>query len=214
MLRYREPAPLTLDGWEQYSLPLGNGHFGVNVFGGIAEEWLQLTDKAFFTDDVRVEEHLWNRRSLTNFADVRLQFTHPGEVTDYERSLDLHSAIARVDYEAGGVRFQREMFASHPGRIFALRLSASLPRSISFTASAVTPFLDEFRSGETRVQDGRLVFGGESTTYGLLYEGQLALKVSGGIVRTTGDRIEVEAAALRARRAQPRRDSPQSINSH
>jgi hypothetical protein len=33
LLRYDKPAPLDLKGWEFESLPLGNGYFGVSVFG-------------------------------------------------------------------------------------------------------------------------------------------------------------------------------------
>ena len=32
------------DGWEKWSLPLGNGYMGVNVFGRIEHERLQFTE--------------------------------------------------------------------------------------------------------------------------------------------------------------------------
>ena len=32
-LKYRAPAEDSIEGWEHYSLPLGNGYMGANVFG-------------------------------------------------------------------------------------------------------------------------------------------------------------------------------------
>jgi len=42
LLHYDKPAPLDLKGWEFYSMPLGNGYFGVSVFGGVADELWQF----------------------------------------------------------------------------------------------------------------------------------------------------------------------------
>ncbi len=38
ILRYDKLAPLDLKGWEFESLPLGNGYFGVSVFGKIISD--------------------------------------------------------------------------------------------------------------------------------------------------------------------------------
>ena len=42
-LKYKTPAERTNDGWERYSLPIGNGYGGASVFGGTDEERLQFT---------------------------------------------------------------------------------------------------------------------------------------------------------------------------
>ena len=34
------------DGWEKWSLPIGNGYMGVNVFGRTATERLQITENS------------------------------------------------------------------------------------------------------------------------------------------------------------------------
>lgn len=191
LLRYQQAAPDTLDGWEQHSLPVGNGYFGVNIFGGVGDERLQFTDKSFFTEDGDQPENRWNRRALTNFADVRIHTPLDGEVEDYERSLDLRDAIARVTYRIGDVTFNREMFASYPDRVFAMRITASSPQQIHFTVKAELPFLNEFRSGETTVQGNRILFGGTAKPYGLLYEGQLEVLSKGGTIQPQADGIEV-----------------------
>ena len=42
----------------------------------------------------------WRLESYQSLADLRLTFDHEGEITDYQRSLDLDSAVARVSYRA------------------------------------------------------------------------------------------------------------------
>ena len=46
-LRYKTPAERSNEGWEKYSLPIGNGYSGASVFGGYDEERIQFTTNAF-----------------------------------------------------------------------------------------------------------------------------------------------------------------------
>ncbi|HEX9046492.1 MAG TPA: glycoside hydrolase N-terminal domain-containing protein, partial [Verrucomicrobiae bacterium] len=43
---------------------------------------------------------------------------------DYRRDLDLSEAVAHVSYSAGGVKFQREFFSSHPAEVTAAQFTA------------------------------------------------------------------------------------------
>ena len=45
-LWYDEKAPDSYDGWEKWSLPLGNSGIGASVFGGITQERIQLNEKS------------------------------------------------------------------------------------------------------------------------------------------------------------------------
>ena len=54
------------------------------------------------------------------------------EAEDYVRSLDLGSATAKIGYRAGDIRYDREMFVSHPDRIAVLRMDASEPGALAF----------------------------------------------------------------------------------
>ena len=45
-LRYNKPAPASEEGWERYSMPIGNSYTGGNVFGGVEREWIQVTENS------------------------------------------------------------------------------------------------------------------------------------------------------------------------
>lgn len=72
-------------------------------------------------------------------GDLELAFTGTGEVTDYERELDLETAVARTSYTRGGVRHVREVFASTPDQVVVVRMTTDTPGSIGFTARFTTP---------------------------------------------------------------------------
>ena len=120
-LWYDEPAPITSTensdkatsgsgsdiGWEQYSLPIGNGYLGANVFGRTETERIQLTDKTLANTqgaygDTTVEKATYG--GLNNFSETYIDFGHlSGGVSDYVRYLDLNTAISGVSYLYGGV---------------------------------------------------------------------------------------------------------------
>src|SRR5688572_18436464 len=76
----------------------------------------------------------WRLESYQSLADLRLNFDHEGEITEYQRSLDLDSAIAQVTYRVNGVRYTREVFASHPDRVVVVRLTVDKPGALAFGA--------------------------------------------------------------------------------
>ena len=67
---------------------------------------------------------------------ILMQTTDAGRPNEYRRELDLHSGIATTTFAVHGVRYRREIFASAPGEVIVMRLSASAPGKISLTASA------------------------------------------------------------------------------
>ncbi|GAA2403071.1 glycoside hydrolase family 95 protein [Streptomyces glaucosporus] len=76
-------------------------------------------------------------------GDLLLSFdgggTEDAEVSGYRRELDLATAVASVEYERGGVRHRREVFASAPDGVVVVRLTADTPGALSFTASLGSP---------------------------------------------------------------------------
>ncbi|WP_255948198.1 glycoside hydrolase family 95 protein [Streptomyces odontomachi] len=72
-------------------------------------------------------------------GDLACTFTGTGEVTDYERELDLETAVVRTSYRRDGVRHVREVFASTPDQVIVVRMTADTPGAIGFTARFSTP---------------------------------------------------------------------------
>jgi alpha-L-fucosidase 2 len=67
-------------------------------------------------------------------GNLLLEWGHEAaEVTQYRRALDLDEAVARVEYGAGGAQFVREVLASNPAGVIAIRAVSSLPGRIHLT---------------------------------------------------------------------------------
>jgi alpha-L-fucosidase 2 len=72
-------------------------------------------------------------QSYEPLADTEIAFEHGEQVSAYRRSLDLDSGIAKVEYEANGIRYSREVFSSAPAQLVVMRLWCSKPGSLSCT---------------------------------------------------------------------------------
>lgn len=91
-------------------------------------------------------------------GDLRLTFTNVGAVVDYRRELDLETATVRTTYLSGGVRFTREVIASAPDQVIAIRLTADVPGAISFSAA----FASKQRSTTATVDERTIALDGIS----------------------------------------------------
>ena len=100
-------------------------------------------------------------------GDLFLDFPTNQAITDYRRELDLDTAVARVSYTSGGVKYTREMFASPVDQVMVIRLTADQPGQISFTAGMQTPQkaavsveIDPHQILPNRTNDATLVMSG------------------------------------------------------
>lgn len=171
------------DGWEKWSLPLGNGYFGANVFGRTGTERVQITENSL------ANPHKVG--GLNNFAELLMGFAHDG-AENYCRDLDLETATAHVEYDYQGVRYRREYFTSYPDRALVIHLTASKPGALSFTVRPVIPFIKDYgvqpgdgggKSGEVRAQGETLVLSGVMNYYQIQFEAQAHILHTDGTVR-------------------------------
>jgi alpha-L-fucosidase 2 len=72
-------------------------------------------------------------------GDLLLNFAEVNSVADYRRDLNLDTAITRVHYTAGGVKFTREIFASPVDQVIVMRITTDKPGQVSFSAGMKTP---------------------------------------------------------------------------
>lgn len=113
-------------------------------------------------------------------------------VSDYRRELDLERAISSVSYSQGGVRFERECFASAPGEVIALRIKADKPGSVSCKANFLRErYCGVFEHPDDRTLVMRTSGGGEGSVSCVA---ALRVVASGGTVRALGETIVVEGA--------------------
>ncbi|MBI5766447.1 MAG: glycoside hydrolase family 95 protein [Verrucomicrobia bacterium] len=113
--------------------------------------------------DAYVTKH-WlgrNQQCYQPLGDLWLDFTAPGETTGYRRWLDLANATTGASFRRGGVTFTREIFASAPDRIIAIRLRADKTGALAFKASlaSVHP------TAKTSVLNHTLVLRGQLPGY-------------------------------------------------
>lgn len=148
------------------ALPVGNGHLGAMMFGGLETERLQLNESSVwagapenFIPDAsreflpmvrsllfagkyaearkmaqqRLMGHKPTHSRYQTLGDLYIDFgkEHAAQVSDYQRYLDVDSALAGVRYRSGGVVFSRELFSSAPDQALVLRLLADKAGALS-----------------------------------------------------------------------------------
>ena len=65
-------------------------------------------------------------------GDIIFQFEGTNEFTNYRRELDLSQAIAKTQYQNGGISFTRDVFVSHPGDAIVVHMKADKKGALNF----------------------------------------------------------------------------------
>ena len=161
----------------------------------------QYVEAAKLTDQKLMAKPLAQMPYQT-LGDLALAFQAPPAVDGYRRHLDLATATAHVEYEAGGVSFTREVFASAPDQVIVVRLTASRPGQISFAARLQSPQ----RATAEATPEGDLVLrgvngdgrgataDGQPMTGALRFEARVRIVASGGARTAAGDTLTVQGA--------------------
>lgn len=190
-MRYSAPASDNDTGWENYSLPLGCGYLGANVFGIVERERIQITENSVLT-----------RCNLTDAAEIYIQFPHR-DAADYERGLILDKASAYCGYTCAGVRYTREYFTSYPDKVLVIRLTADQAGALAFTLAPEIPFQCAFgadgdresmgRTAVTRAQADTIEMDARLEYYNIYFAAQLRM-VTDGILEAKDGTITVHGA--------------------
>ena len=188
VLKFNTLAEDSLEGWEQYSLPLGNGYFGASVFGRTDAERIQFATNVFANDKPR--------GGVSNFAEIYVELGHE-KAENYERGLNLSEGFAYTRYEVKDNHIESRAFFSYPDKVFVYRITSK--GKMDFSVRLVIPYLhsrtveDGGRTGEVFAKDNALTMKGSLPFRELLYEGKLAL-LSNGVVIAEKDRLLVQSA--------------------
>ena len=168
---YRDIAD---DGWEKWSLPLGNGYSGINVFGRTYTERIQITDNTLASQLTIVKwqegEKTLNKRlfggGLNNFSETYIDFGHEHErVTNYSRTLDLRTAVSTVNYTYEGIDYSREYFVSYPDKAIVVHLSSSGKGNLNFRLRPTIPYKQDYmvEVGDEYSKHGTVVANDDGT---------------------------------------------------
>jgi alpha-L-fucosidase 2 len=145
------------------------------------------------------------QQKYQSLANLMLFFKPLKDVTNYKRWLDLETGIAGVEYTSNGITYRREVFSSAPDQVNAVRLTASKPGSISFTANLRgvrnqqhSDYATDYFRMDGLGNDG-LVLTGKSADYlgvtgKLKYEARLKAVPEGGTMKVNDADLVVENA--------------------
>ena len=215
-LLYDSPAKV----WTE-ALPLGNGRLGAMVYGGVGKELIPINEDtiwsggpgqnvtedlnpdtfaaaraAIFEGDYKKAQKILPKRyhgssAYEYFGKLEIDFGEESETDAYERSLSLDDAIAYVEYERGGVRYEHETFASFTDDVIIWRVKASEPGTVSFSARIIPPWKDR-----AVVSDGdRIVYRDKTEGKGdLHFEGIVAGRTKGGTLSSKDGILMVKDA--------------------
>ena len=102
----------------------------------------------------------------------------------YSRTLSLDSALARVSFTAGGVRYVRETFCSHPENVLVVRFTASKKGKQNLLLKYVPSM--EAKVATYNVDANELLYVGNLTNNGMKVVVRIAMRHKGGKVVRDG----------------------------
>ena len=139
-------------------------------------------------------------RSHQTLGDLFIDTDVKGEISSYQRDLDLRSGVGSVSFAADGVNYRREIFASAPDNVIVLRFAADQPESISLKI-----WLSRARDAETFAKgDNMLIMRGQIVDESdplrgpggehMRFEAHLLALNQGGQISTQDNHLVVENA--------------------
>lgn len=227
-LHYNRPASV----WEE-ALPVGNGRIGGMVHGGVeneliclnedtlwsgtpaykgnpqAPEYLEKVRGLIFSGRLDEAHRMIAERILGDWGEAYLPLgnlyldTDVSGFEDYERRLDLETAVSTCTFKSNGVGYSREVFCSFPAQALIINQRCDRPGGLSMRIRTDSPLQNRVcTEGGALVMSGRcpvvsqpeyiqcetpVVYGDG----GVEFELRIKAVNTGGEVRYGNDGIEV-----------------------
>lgn len=187
-LRYKTPAERTNEGWEKYSLPIGNGYSGASVFGGTDAERVQFTTNAF--------ANTFRLGGVSNFLELYVDFND--KARDYERGLDLRTGIAYSEYLSDFGKTVRKAFFGYLGNVFVYHAEFAKPKDL-LRVRAEIPYLGDRpldeggRTGEVKTRGDEIEILGTLPSRDLKYFAKVAVATNGEKRCENGEIVVINA---------------------
>jgi alpha-L-fucosidase 2 len=157
------------------ALPVGNGQLGGLIYGSPSEERIVLNEDSLWTGNANPTGDDGTMGSYQKLAELRISLPGHEGATEYRRDLELSKALAHVSYKINGVTYRREVFASNPAGVLAIRLTASRKGALSGTIG-----LQDGHDAKTRILEGDGLGASGTLSNGLRYATGLGAQHVGG----------------------------------
>jgi alpha-L-fucosidase 2 len=121
--------------WSGYYHDKNNHHAGQYL--GKARQL--ILDGNYEQAEKLIQDHMLGEynESYLPLGDLFFVFLHSGNISNYERILDIDRSLASVTYETDGHQYRREYFASYPRKAIFIKFSCDKPvlsLSVSFVS--------------------------------------------------------------------------------
>ncbi|MBQ0050166.1 MAG: glycoside hydrolase N-terminal domain-containing protein [Bacteroidales bacterium] len=195
-LWYNAPAPTDYNGWQEFSLPIGNGEFGGSIFGGLASDKITFNEKSLW-DGASKTRNNGPHGEYLKFGHINVIDRSEGianGVTEYARYLDIDNAVAGVQYiGSDNNKYTRTFIASQPAKAiigeYKAENGAKLDLSFSVTPGGQMTSRSTVKPSVVYNADGSATFNGKLEL--LSYAAQFTVKGDAGAI------ITVENNAIR-----------------
>jgi alpha-L-fucosidase 2 len=145
------------------------------------------------------------QQKYQSMGNVILRFSEGPEASAYRRELDLGTGIASAAFTRDGIRFMRELFASHPDQAIVMRIAADRPGAVSFECQLQgvrnqthSNYATDYFHMDPWGEDGLKLTGKGADYLGIegkiRYEARLQVRLKGGRIIPGVRSLRVEGA--------------------
>ena len=132
-----------------------------------------------------------NQRHYMPLGDLSVEQKFSGEATDYTRDLDVGNAVASVSFCADGIKYKREIIASYPDEVIAIKYSCNKSGKINLKL-CLDGRDDYFDDNSPICDDTILFYGGCGGEDGINFAAAVKVMPLGGKARSFGSFIMAE----------------------
>lgn len=105
------------------------------------KEIMTLINAGKYAEGQEMIQKKWLGRAQDMYqpmSDLWIEMNHKGKVSNYKRALDISKSVHKVSYTIGKTTYKREVLASYPDHVFAIKLSSVGPDKMGGTLSFST----------------------------------------------------------------------------
>ncbi|MDR3093275.1 MAG: glycoside hydrolase N-terminal domain-containing protein [Bacteroidales bacterium] len=127
----------------------------------------KIRERAFARDWVGATKEAWQLASIPQsvqyyqaMAQLNIDYGHElAKAVNYQRSLNMDSALAKVSYQLDGVNYKRTVFASYPDQVIVIRLTADQKGKINLSNwfTSLQPTATTRAEGDEIIMEGSTI---------------------------------------------------------